>query len=909
VETLLGKHWHAIQDSDVVRFLESDIANGLDRFEVRRRQEHFGPNVISSKKKKSPILLFLQQFQQSLVYILVSAGVVTLVMHEWVEAAFIFGVVFINAIIGFLQEAKAVAAIDALAQSMETEATVIRAGVQERVNAESLVPGDLVWLQSGDKVPADMRLSDIRSLRIDESALTGESVPVIKQPGCFETGLPLADRTNMAYASTLVTYGRGAGIVVATGDKTEMGRISRLIASATELQTPLTRKIVQFSRYLVVVILALAAITFAVGLIRGEPFFDMFLAAVALAVGAIPEGMPAAITIMLAIGVSRMAERKAIIRKLPAVETLGSTTVICSDKTGTLTKNEMTVTAIFTTDAAFAVSGIGYAPDGDIRPESPGTGSGASIALKECLVCGVLCNDSRVLEKDGHWEIDGDPTEGALLVAASKAGTDVDGLRKRMLRKDEIPFDSGRQFMATLHEDTDGSGLTLYVKGAVEAILDRCKAAVDGKGGLVGLDRERTLQAAKDMAAAGLRVLIFAKSRPVPNGQGIEAMDDPDGLIFLGLQAMMDPPRDTSAQAVATCLNADIKVKMITGDHALTAESIARLIHILPPEMDPSTAVVTGAEIQAMSDEALTDAAESASVFARVTPEQKLHLVEALQERSHVVAMTGDGVNDAPALRRADIGVAMGGNGTEVAKEASDMVLVDDNFATIVSAVEEGRGVFDNLIKFIVWTLPTNLGEGLVILAAIVAGVTLPILPLQILWINMSTAILLGLMLAFEPREKDIMERAPRDPSLPMLTGEMVFRIFFVGFLMLIGGFGLFELAEWRGVAIDRARTIAVNVFVFVEIFYLFNSRSLSHSVFRIGVFTNPWAFVGAAVMIVLQILFTYLPQANAIFKSAPIGWFDWVKIIAFAILVFVLVELEKGWRRRKQAEARQPAT
>jgi cation-transporting ATPase F len=904
VETLLGKHWHALEDSDVARLLESDKVKGLDRFEVKRRQAHFGPNIISSKKKKNPIILFLQQFHQSLVYILVSAGVITLIMHEWVESAFIFGVVLINAVIGFLQEAKAVAAIEALAESMETEATVIRAGAQERVNAESLVPGDVVWLQSGDKVPADMRLFDIRSLRVDESALTGESVPVIKQQGRFETSLPLADRTNMAYASTLVTYGRGAGIVIATGDKTEVGRISRLIASATELQTPLTRKIVQFSRYLVIAILSLAAITFAVGLMRGEPLFDMFLAAVALAVGAIPEGMPAAITIMLAIGVSRMAARNAIIRKLPAVETLGGTTIICSDKTGTLTKNEMTVQEIFTVDAVFTASGTGYAPGGEIRPNSPEPGATTSMALKECLTCGVLCNDSRVMDKAGHWEIDGDPTEGALIVAASKGGFDVDELRKTFQRKDEIPFDSSRQYMATLHDDAAGGHATLYVKGAVEAVLDRCKAAVDRDGEFVDLDRARALEAAKDMAAAGLRVLTFAKSRPLRQGQAVDAIDDPQGLVFLGFQAMMDPPRESSAQAVATCLNANIKVKMITGDHALTAESIAKRIHILSPETASSADVVTGADIQKMSDDELIDAAESASVFARVTPEQKLRLVEALQERLHVVAMTGDGVNDAPALRRADIGIAMGGNGTEVAKEASDMVLVDDNFATIVSAVEEGRGVFDNLIKFIVWTLPTNLGEGLVILAAIVAGVTLPILPLQILWINMSTAVLLGLMLAFEPRENDIMERPPRDPRLPMLTGEMVFRIFFVGFLMLIGGFGLFELAELRGVAIDRARTIAVNVFVFVEIFYLFNSRSLTRSVFRIGVFSNPWAFVGAAVMIVLQLLFTYLPQANTLFQSAPIGWFDWVKIIVFAALVFVLVELEKAWRRRRNEKA-----
>jgi Ca2+-transporting ATPase len=902
LETLLGRHWHALTSQEVARFLDSDSEFGLDRFEVRRRQAHFGPNVITSKKKKSSLVLFLQQFNQPLVYILLAAGGVTLFMQEWVESAFIFGVVLINAVIGFIQESKAVAAIEALAQSMETEATVVRSGKPERVDATTLVPGDIVWLQSGSKVPADMRLFDIRALRVDESALTGESVPVVKKQGRLETGLTLADRANMAYASSLVTYGRGAGIVVATGDKTEVGRISRLISSATELQTPLTRKIAQFSRYLLYVIVLLAALTFVVGMLRGEPVFDMFMAAVALAVGAIPEGMPAAITIMLAIGVSRMARRRAIIRKLPAVETLGGTTVICSDKTGTLTENEMTVQEIHTTDARFTVSGSGYSPHGTLAPLTPDGAGIDSPALRECLTCGLLCNDSRLTQKQGQWEIDGDPTEGALIVAAMKGGLDADSLGRAHPREDEIPFDSGRQYMATLNAAPDAGHRYVYMKGSVEAVLGRCSAALNARGESVELDRGRLLQTATELAGGGLRVLAFARSPALPGEHGIEQVEAGDGFLFLGLQAMMDPPRQSSSIAVKTCRRAGIAVKMITGDHALTAETIARQIHMIDPSANGEGVVLNGAELAAMSDEQLTEAAEKTTVFARVTPEQKLRLVEALQDRSHVVAMTGDGVNDAPALRKADIGVAMGRKGTEVAKEASDMVLLDDNFATIVSAVDEGRSVFDNLIKFIVWTLPTNLGEGLVILAAIFAGVTLPILPLQILWINMSTAVLLGLMLAFEPRESDIMQRPPRDPRLPMLTGEMIFRIFFVGFLMLVGGFGLFELAEWRGVEIDRARTIAVNVFIFTEIFYLFNSRSLSYSVFRIGFFSNPWAFAGVAVMIALQLLYTYLPQANRIFQSAPIGWVDWAKIILFALAVFILVEIEKALRRRRKA-------
>ncbi len=902
METLLGKHWHAIAEDDVARYLESDLETGLDRFAVRRRQSHFGPNVITARKKTSPLVVFLLQFNQALVYILIAAGLVTLFLQEYVEAVFIFGVVLINAIIGFMQESKAVAAIEALAQTMETTATVIRSGRSARVNAAELVPGDVVTLQSGDKVPADLRLVDFHALRIDESALTGESEPVNKQADLLAQGLPLADRTNMAYASTLVTFGRATGLVVATGDKTEVGRISRLISMATEMQTPLTRKIAQFSRYLLVVILALAGLTLVVGLVRGEPLFDMFLAAVALAVGAIPEGMPAAITIMLAIGVSRMASRYAIIRKLPAVETLGGTTTICSDKTGTLTQNEMTVQAVVTADGAFALSGSGYTPEGGIRPESGNEQETQSAALQACLLCGVLCNDSRLSQQAGQWQIEGDPTEGALVVAAAKAGLNADALRQRHAREDEMPFDSARQFMATLNKTPDTGDRRIFIKGATEAVLTRCSTALDRGGEEAALDREALQQAASELAARGLRVLTLAQSRPLGDGEGIEQADRSDGLVFLGFQAMMDPPRESSARAVEICRQAGIGVKMITGDHALTAEAIARKINMLEAATERPDApdVLTGADIADLNDEDFVRAAETATVFARVTPEQKLRLVEALQDRAHVVAMTGDGVNDAPALRQADIGVAMGRNGTEVAKEASDMVLLDDNFATIVAAVEEGRSVFDNLVKFIVWTLPTNLGEGLVILAAIFAGVTLPILPIQILWINMSTAVLLGLMLAFEPRETDIMERPPRDPQRPMLTGDMVFRIFFVGFLMLMGGFGLFEIAELRGLAVERARTIAVNVFIFIEIFYLFNSRSLNHSVFRIGFFTNPWAFAGVAVMIVLQMLYTYMPLANRIFQSAPITVGDWAQILVVAVTVYLLVEFEKAYRRRK---------
>jgi calcium-translocating P-type ATPase len=597
-----------------------------------------------------------------------------------------------------------------------------------------------------------------------------------------------------------------------------------------------------------------------------------------------------------------MARRHAIIRKLPAVETLGSTTVICSDKTGTLTQNEMTVLAVHTADGSYSFTGSGYIPEGAIQPvgDSP---PADSAALRACLVGGVLCNDSRLVRKDGQWRIDGDPTEGAMVVAAAKAGINIEQLRRDTPRESEVPFDSASKFMATLNISKATGERSVFVKGATEALLKRCSSALDSQGETMSMSQPAMQAVATKLASRGLRVLTLAMVRPSENDQDIDRILQSADLVFLGFQAMMDPPRASSAKAVKICREAGISVKMITGDHALTAEAIARQIHILDDTSDSSSDVISGPQISGLDDNGLSQTAESATVFARVSPEQKLRLVEALQDRSNVVAMTGDGVNDAPALRKANIGVAMGRNGTEVAKEASDMVLLDDDFSTIVAAVDEGRNVFDNLVKFIVWTLPTNLGEGLVILAAVFAGVTLPILPIQILWINMTTAVLLGLMLVFEPREPGTMSRPPRDPNLPLLNGEMVGRIFFVGFLMLVGGFGLFELAELRGFAIERCRTIAVNVFIFIEIFYLFNSRSLQHSVFRIGIFSNPWAFAGVGVMVVLQLLFTYLPAANSIFQSAPISASDWIMILVFALMVHGLVEVEKTIRRRSRTE------
>lgn len=885
--------------SEVLDLLESNKEKGLDIFEVEHRRERFGSNVLTQRRGQGPLVRFLLQFNQPLVYILLAAVFITAILQEWADSGVILGVVLVNAVIGSLQESRALKAIEALASAMTSEATVLRAGEKKRISSDDLVPGDIVLLQSGDKVPADMRLIRSRELQVDESALTGESVPVEKGAEQLGHDTVLADRCNMAYSSALVTYGIGMGVVVATGDNSEIGRISVLISSAKVLATPLTRKIAHFSGILLYVILGMGAMTFLVGALRGESWLQMFMAAVALAVGAIPEGLPAAVTITLAIGVAKMAKRHAIIRKLPAVETLGSTTVICSDKTGTLTQNQMTVQEVLAAGEKFTVSGVGYAPEGRFSQSGTSINSESRGALIECLKAGLLCNDSRLIKTDNGWRVEGDPTEGALITSGLKAGLSPDAFNHALPRIDTIPFESQHQYMATLHDVGPDRPRLVYLKGSVESIVQRCDTVLDASGERMEVDAAGIHAQVEEIAAKGLRVLAFA-SAELPAGTTSVAHDDvTSGLTFLGLQGMIDPPRSAAVAAVSACQAAGIHVKMITGDHAVTASAIAMKVGLYgSKDSEAQLSVITGKAIGELSDEELIDAVEGTSVFARVTPEQKLRLVEALQARGNVVAMTGDGVNDAPALRRADIGVAMGITGTEVAREAADMVLMDDNFSSIEAAVEEGRGVFDNLIKFITWTLPTNIGEGLVIMTAVFAGVTLPILPVQILWINMTTAVLLGLMLSFEPKEPGIMRRPPRDPRSPILSGVLMFRIVLVGVLLLAGSFGLFEWARLNGSSDAEARTVAVNVFVLGELFYLFNCRSLTKSMFALGVFSNRWLFAGVGTMVVLQLLFTYAPAMNRMFHSAPIALTDWLLIIGVAFAIYVVVGVEKWFRQ-----------
>ncbi len=896
MEKVLGEHWHHVPEEEVIGLLGTDIHHGLDTFEVHHRLERFGPNVLTPRQKTNPLLRFLLQFHSPLIYILLVAGTVTLFLKGMVDALIIYGVVLVNAIVGFIQESRAEKAIETLAQTMTTETTVIRSAKLQRISAANLVPGDVVVLNAGDKVPADIRLVHIRDLQVAEAALTGESVPVHKHAGVqLPPETSLADRHNMAYASTLVTYGQGTGIVIATGDQTEVGRISQLIASADVMETPLTRKINHFSHVLLYVILALAGATFLMGIWRGQSVTDTFLAAVALAVGAIPEGLPAAVTITLAIGVSRMAQRRAIIRKLPAVETLGSVTVIGSDKTGTLTQNQMTVQQIMVPGARYDVVGTGYAPAGHILHQGAEIDTTATPGLRECLIAGLLCNDSMLVFKDNRWEAEGDPTEAALIAAAGRGKLSVETFQTEFPRLDTIPFESQHQYMATLHDAGCDQPPRIYFKGATEVTLNRCMNALDVHGQIVALDTPQILDDLAEMASRGLRVLAFARGTLPPGTTTLSHDDVSRGLTFLGLQAMIDPPRIEAITAVRACQSAGIRVKMITGDHALTAAAIARQLGLGDSNTpDGMPVVLTGKEMATLSDEQMIQVVEETAVFARVSPEQKLRLVEAMQARNHIVAMTGDGVNDAPALKQADIGIAMGITGTDVAKETADMVLTDDNFASIEAAVEEGRGVFDNLTKFITWTLPTNVGEGLIILVAIFLGIMLPILPAQILWINMTTAIALGITLAMEPKEPGIMQRPPRPTQAPILSAYLIGRVVVVGTLMAVGAFGLFQWEVDQGTSLDAARTVAVNVVVFVELFYLFNCRSLSYSMFQIGVFSNMWVVLGVTSMIVLQVLFTYVPFMNQTLGSAPIGLAAWGRILGIGLAIYIFVEIEK---------------
>lgn len=885
-----SQQWHHLPAREVFQHLDSNLETGLTSAEAAKRQERFGPNELKGKPGKSPLVRFLLQFNQPLLYILLIAGAIKAFLGEWVNAWVIWGVTLINAIIGFVQESKAESAIAALASSVQTDATLLRDGQKAQVPSTELVPGDLVLLTSGDKVPADLRLVSARNLQVNESALTGESLAVEKDTQPLDPDAPLAERTNMAYAGSFVTFGQGRGIVVAIGETTETGRISQLMEQHTNLSTPLTRKFDKFSRTLLYIILGVAALTFAIGLGRGNSWVSMFEAAVALAVSAIPEGLPAVVTITLAIGVSRMARRHAIVRKLPAVETLGGATVICSDKTGTLTENQMTVQAIYAGDRHYGVTGGGYAPEGQILVDEKPIDLNKSPVLVECLKAGLLCNDSHVEETDAQWKVVGDPTEGALIAVGNKAGLYQPDLEREMPRIDVLPFESEFQYMATLHEGgtgeqsspkTQNSGLrTIYVKGSVETILPRCHKILDDRGNLTPVDREVVHQEVDAMAHQGLRVLALAK-KPVSSAQdSLDHADIEEGLIFIGLQGMIDPPRTEAIKAVQACQEAGIQVKMITGDHAVTARAIASRMGF---NNNGEVLAFTGQELAQMDKQELATAVEDGVVFARVAPEQKLRLVEALQSKGEIVAMTGDGVNDAPALKQADIGIAMGQGGTEVAKEAADMILTDDNFASIEAAVEQGRTVYRNLQKAIAFILPVNGGESMTILISVLLARELPILSLQVLWLNMVNSITMTVPLAFEPKSEREMQHPPRNPNEPLLSGGLLKRILVISVFNWILIFGVFEWIKATTGNLDLARTMAIQALVAGRIFYLLSISQLGNAIVnklrgRTEQISDARAIgIGIACTVILQVIFSQWSLMNNLFYTAPLNVNQWL--------------------------------
>lgn len=889
VSELKTTKWHAIAGSEAVERLGVDPATGLSPGEAEQRLEQYGPNQVSRGARKSRWAVFLHQFTDPLVVVLLAAAVVTLLKRDFVDMWVILAVVVANAIIGYAQEQKAESAIESLSKMLTVEATVLRGGSNLPLSAEGLVPGDIVVMQAGDKVPADLRILDEKGLQVDESVLTGESAPVSKCRESVAEDVAVSDRTNMAYSGTLVTAGTGYGVVTATGDATELGRISSLIQTAPEMATPLTRKLAVFGKLLSLVVIIISAIAFGIGLLSGYGAGHMFSAAVAIAVAMIPEGLPAIVTIVMAVGVKRMADRNSIIRTLPSVETLGSVTVICSDKTGTLTANEMTVKAAFAGNHDYELSGIGYNPEGaQVIPVDTENTELTSEALTELFRCGLLCNDSGLTVQDDNWIPSGDPTEVALIVSARKSGLNPGAEAAAHKRVDVLPFESANMYMATLNESPEG-GRVIYVKGSLESVLSRCSAQKcdSGEG---DLDKHRVTERAAALALQGYRVLAFA-FKPVSGDMDSVTPDDLNDLIFLGLQAMSDPPRPEAIAAVNRCKVAGIEVKMITGDHVETAKAIARAMGI----GGSNPRALTGSELANLNDEEFAAAAREVSVFARVAPEQKYRLVESLQNQGKIVAMTGDGVNDAPALKKADIGVAMGRAGSDVAKDASDMVLTDDNFASIVAAVEEGRTVFSNLVKSLAFILPTNLGEGLIIVAALVVGATLPITPVQILWINTVTAITLALPLAFEPKEPGIMGIPPRDPAQPIITGRLFTRILTVGFYIVLAGFAVF-LYEKNiiGASDELARTAAVSTVVMIEVFYLFAARTEQVNIFKSGLLSNAYVWVGVTLVVLLQLAFVHTGLLNFVFKSEPLSAVGWLRVVVASLPVLLMVTAEK---------------
>jgi Ca2+-transporting ATPase len=882
------KDWHLRGIGEVLSELGSS-EDGLSPAEAGKRLSEYGPNALPEKEGAGPLRIFLSQFGSPLNWILLGAALISLLLKEFSDAAVIAAIVLVNAVIGFYQEYKAEQSVRALKKLVISTARVVRGGREAPAAAAELVPGDVILLASGDKVPADARLLWANSLKVEEAMLTGESAPASKDAAAApDAKAQIGDRVNMLYMGTAVVSGRAKAVVTGTGTTTEIGAIAGLMQGTESAKTPLQAKFEQFSKILGMGLLGVAGVILALGVVRGESLQVMFMTVIAVIVAAIPEGLPIVVTIAMAIGVTRMSKRGAIIRKLPAVETLGGTTVICSDKTGTLTRNEMTVKSVYDGGELYQVSGTGYAPEGEIFCGQAEIGPERRARLEKVLRAGLLCNESSLYQKDGVWKVNGDPTEAALIVAAAKGGLKPEEEKGRYPQTAMLPFESEYGYMATLHRDGDAA--LLFVKGAPEFVIEMCSVKEEG--------RKNAMDAADDLAASGMRVLMTAQ-KALPAGAELKR-EDLESLEFTGLQGMIDPPRPEAVEAIGSCRKAGIRPVMITGDHAVTAQAIGRELGI----GGATAKAITGRELSAMSDEELYAAVEDVSIYARVAPEHKLRIVLQLIKRGEIAAVTGDGVNDAPALKAAHIGAAMGITGTDVAKEASDMIVTDDNFASIYNAVVEGRVVFDNIRKAVFFLIPTGLSAVLSIFVTMLLGLPLPYTAIQLLWINVVTNSLQDLALAFEPAEPSVYARPPNDPKEGILSKVMVQRTFIVGALIALGVLYNFRLALAEGFPVEECRTVAMTTMVFFQFFQLWNSRSETRSVLRINPLSNPFLAFSMLAALIAQILVIYEPNMQRLFHTTALTEAQWIRIILTASTVIAVVEVDKLVRGRKKPAA-----
>ena len=882
----MKKDWHLKTAEETLAGLGSS-PKGLSAAEAERRLAEYGPNALPEKEGPGPLKIFLSQFGSPLNWILLGAALISLLLGEVSDAGVIAFIVLVNAAIGFYQEYRAERSVRALKKMVVASARVLRGGSESVIKAAGLVPGDIILLASGDKVPADARLLEANSLRVEEAMLTGESVAASKDTApVADEKAQIGDRHNMLYMGTAVVSGRAKAAVTGTGTATEIGAIAGLMEDTASVKTPLQDKFERFSRVLGLGLLGVGVVILALGVARGESLRDMFMTVIAVIVAAIPEGLPIVVTIAMSIGVTRMARRGAIMRKLPAVETLGSTTVICSDKTGTLTRNEMTVKAVYDGDELYQVSGTGYSPEGEVFCGREACEGGRREKLDKVLRAGLLCNESSVYREGGAWKVTGDPTEAALIVAAAKGGLKAEEEKKNYPQTSMLPFESEYGYMATLHKA--GSGSLLLVKGAPEFVSEMCS--------LEETRRREIMATAEDLASSGMRVLMTAQ-KGLPGGAGLKR-EDLKGLEFTGLQGMIDPARPEAVEAIAGCRKAGIRAVMITGDHAVTARAIGRELGI--GGEDPR--VVTGRELSTMTDEDLYGTVKDVSIYARVAPEHKLRIVSQLMKRGEIAAVTGDGVNDAPALKAAHIGAAMGITGTDVSKEAADMIVTDDNFASIYNAVVEGRVVFDNIRKAVFFLIPTGLASVLSIFVTMFAGLPLPYTAIQLLWINVVTNSLQDLALAFEPAEPSVYTRPPNDPKEGILSKVMLQRTFVVGTLIALGVLLNFKAALAEGLSIEEARTVAVTTMVFFQFFQLWNSRSETRSIFRINPLSNPFLAFSMLAALVAQIAVVYEPTMQKLFHTTDLHEAQWIRIILTASTVFLVVEADK-WLRRRAGE------